>query len=193
MRKHLTIFLLQVILYAAYTKVYTVKIGFGSQYITPHHLEVLSGDTVRFVNYGSFNTTTSLVVPSNAKNWDIDLKAFKSHFDLRLDVEGFYEFHSQTHPLNKGGILVKSSHVPQKPYLTQNTHHDYFDFYIGYNLSEEVEIKVYDLLGKLLIEKKVVLKSGKGQFYAKHMERGIYFFKVYQDIKQVFFYKFIKE
>lgn len=193
MLKYLFISFLFIALFEAEAKIYVVKLGFGNQYITPNNVEVFLSDTVRFVNYGTFNTTTSLSVPSGARNWDIDLKAFKNYFDLKMEVEGLYEFHSQTHPQHRATIYVKGAAVPSKPYMTQNTQHEFFDFYVGFNLTAQVEVKIYDLLGKLLIDKKVVLKQGKGQFNSKILGKGIYFFKVYQDYKQVFFYKFLKE
>lgn len=193
MLKYLFIPFLFTAVLEAQAKIYVVKLGFGNQYITPNNIEVLLNDTVRFVNYGTFNTTTSLSVPANARNWDIDLKSFKSHFDLKMEIEGNYEFYSQTHPQHRATIYVKGHSTPSKPYMTQNTQNEFFDFYIGSNLTAQVEVKIYDLLGKLLIEKKVVLKQGKGQFNSKILGKGIYFFKVYQDYKQVFFYKFLKE
>ena len=193
MLKYLVILLLVFRCLIAYPKVYTVKIGFGNQFITPTNLEVSLGDTVRFVNFGTYNTSTSGAVPYNARSWDVELKAFRSHYDLKMEVDGTYEFYSQTHPQHRGIIHVKNTTVPSKPYVTQSPQHEFFDFYIGYPLSGEVEVKIYDLLGKLLIEKRIIIKQGRGQFNSKFINKGIYFFKVYHEYKQVFFYKFLKE
>ncbi|HTF81082.1 MAG TPA: hypothetical protein VL947_05140, partial [Cytophagales bacterium] len=73
MLKYLVILLLVFRCLIAYPKVYTVKIGFGNQFITPTNLEVCLGDTVRFVNFGTHNTSTSGAVPYNARAWDVEL------------------------------------------------------------------------------------------------------------------------
>jgi plastocyanin len=176
-----------------YTKVYTIRIGSGTQFLSPKTLNAHVGDTIRFVNYGTFNTTTSVNIPYGARNWDIDLKNFKSHFDIKLDIEGKYEYHSETHKDIVGEIFVKSNSISTaKPYFSTISKTE-AEFYTGTSITDDVVIKIYDLLGKNLVDQKIFLTSGKGHFQTNALKKGIYFIKVYHDYKQIFFYKFVKE
>lgn len=74
----------------AFATIHTIQSG--NFFFNPSSLNVLVGDTVKWVNIAGSHTTTSSTIPAGAATWDAPLNSTTPTFSYKVTVEGIYNY-----------------------------------------------------------------------------------------------------
>lgn len=174
-------------IFFSHAKVHLLKVGHGANFFMPLNMYAYQGDTLKIINYTNKNTLFFSGVIENS----ISL-LFKSEHIILLENDGNLEITSSLYPQIKANIVVKSKKKVLKPFFNESTTNDIYDFYIGNAISEEVDVKVVDIVGKVILDTKTYLSGGRGKISLKNIAKGIYFVKISKEHKQLYFQKIFK-
>lgn len=160
---------------------------------TPSSLNVIVGDTIKWVWVDGIHTTTSTSIPSNSVPWSSFLDSLHTAFSYVVTVPGTYNYYCLHHYLfgmvgvftaNPAGIKIISGNIPAKFNLSQNYPNPFnpstnIEFDIA--VQSKVQLVLYNLIGdevSTLINQEMNPGSYSIHWNASQLPSGVYFYRL---------------
>jgi len=195
-----TLFFL-LVLTGLHATTYTVQVSNFA--FSPSSLpNVLVGDTIKWVWVSGSHTTTSVSVPNGAATWDSPMNSSSTTFSYPITVAGTYTYKCSMHASMTGTITATAtsgieslSALGFSLSLYPNPVAEQTTVSIQSNEATRGEIRLYDMLGKMVLTRTVELSPGKNDYSLalEEFQKGLYLIELVTDGKQVLTAKILKK
>jgi plastocyanin len=184
------------LLFGATTFATTITIQVANYSFSPSQVNCHVGDTIRWIYVNGNHTTTSTTIPNGAATWDSPMSPNVTEFKYKVTVAGQYGFKCSFHSNMTG--LINASTVTGINSLSdkQNTlivspnpfQRNVNINFKNYPSSKQINIQVYDIIGKQVISTKVNdVTEDNYTLDLDELNPGMYFLYVIGDAKKDIF------
>ncbi|MFQ6618905.1 MAG: plastocyanin/azurin family copper-binding protein [Fidelibacterota bacterium] len=140
-----------------------VNVSISGFAFNPPTVAVKEGDTVRWTNQDAAPHTST----SDSGIWDSGTLNQGESFSFQFNTSGTYTYYCTIHPTMKGTVVVETSttikdekdalSLSQSYYLDQNYPNPFnsatvIPYFIGTSEAVHVKLKIYNLLGQVVVE-----------------------------------------
>ncbi|MFI5150994.1 MAG: T9SS type A sorting domain-containing protein [Bacteroidia bacterium] len=159
------------------------------------------GDTVKWVWSSGSHTTTSVSVPTGAATWDSPMNSASTTFLYKVTVPGTYTYKCSMHSSMTGSFTASNTAGIESAgaldfslNLYPNPVSDHATLKIQSETYTGGEIRLYDMLGKVVFVRTLVLSPGENEFYLtlEVIQKGLYLMELRADGKRTLARKVLK-
>ena len=163
---------------------------------------VFVGDTIKWVWVSGSHTTTSVSVPAGAAAWDNPMNSASTTFSYPITVAGTYTYKCSMHASMTGSFTATASSGIESLStlgfslsLYPNPVAEQATVRIQSDKATHGEIRLYDMLGKIVLTRTVELTAGENDYSLalEEFNKGLYLLELVTDGKHVVTGKILKK